>query len=184
MGSLKGFIFDRDGIVNKLISDKGELRPPKNTEELIINNEIVMFSNFLRNKGYKLFIVSNQPDVKRGGLNIDNLNKINKKISETISFEEIICEVEDDELKKKPSPYMVNKIIKNHNLIISETWLFGDRWVDILSAKKAGIKSILLLKDYSFNETSGGKSPENLEPTVSINNLNELKSKDFLEKFH
>ncbi len=184
MGTLKGFIFDRDGIVNKLINETGKLRPPRKISELAINNEIILFSKYLREKGYKLFIISNQPDVKRGVLSINDLNKINQKISETIYFDDIICEVDDDEAKKKPSPYMVKQVINENNLDISNTWLFGDRWVDILSAKKAGIRSVLLEKDYSFSETSAGKPPENLKPTISISNLKGLKSKDFLEKFH
>ncbi len=79
---------------------------------------------------------------------------------------------------------MVKQVIKEHNLDISNTWLFGDRWVDILSAKKAGIRSVLLEKDYSFSKTSAGKPPKNLKPNISISNLKGLKSKDFLEKFH
>jgi len=184
VGTLKGFIFDRDGIVNKLINETGKLRPPRKISELTINNEIIFFSKHLRAKGYKLFIISNQPDVKRGVLSINDLNKINQKISETIYFDDIICEVHDDVAKKKPSPYMVKQVIKEHNLNISNTWLFGDRWVDILSAKKAGIRSVLLEKDYSFSETSAGKPPKNLKPNISIKDLKGLKSKDFLEKFH
>ena len=183
MGTLKGFIFDRDGIVNKLINETGKLRPLGKYLSLLSTMKL-FFSKHLRAKGYKLFIISNQPDVKRGVLSINDLNKINQKISETIYFDDIICEVHDDVAKKKPSPYMVKQVIKEHNLDISNTWLFGDRWVDILSAKKAGIRSVLLEKDYSFSETSAGKPPKNLKPNISIKDLKGLKSKDFLEKFH
>ena len=75
---------------------------------------------------------------------------------------------------------MIDKLIEQNSLNRKETWLIGDRWVDILAAKNANINSILLEKDYSFNDTSLGSPPDNLNAEVTIQNVKEIITLDFL----
>ena len=148
----KGFIFDRDGVLNHLVEDNSIFRPPRCLEELKIDTDNKDLVAYLREKDFKLFVISNQPDVKRGGLTITNLNNINNAINKVFNFDEILVDTTDNISFKKPSPYMINKLIEKNSLNRKETWLLGDRWVDILAAQNANINSILLEKDYSFNE--------------------------------
>jgi len=176
----KGFIFDRDGVLNHLVEDNSIFRPPWCLEELKIDTDNKDLVAYLREKDFKLFVISNQPDVKRGGLTLTNLNYINNAINEVFNFDEIVVDTTDDINFKKPSPYMINKLIEQNSLDRKETWLIGDRWVDILAAKNANINSILLKKDYSFNDTSLGSPPDNLNAEVIVKNINEIISLDFL----
>tara|TARA_B100001057_G_C22552258_1_gene833957 strand:+ start:104 stop:655 length:552 start_codon:yes stop_codon:yes gene_type:complete len=179
----KGFIFDRDGVINELVNDNNTLRPPFKLDELKINNEIIKFGKYLIKKDYILFIVSNQPDVKRKNLKINNLNKINENISNELNLKEIVCEIEDNEKIKKPSPHMINQLITKYNLDPLNTWLIGDRWVDILAANRAQIKCILLEKDYSYLPTSIGESPDVLKIDIIIKDLSELSEQKILKNF-
>lgn len=176
----KGFIFDRDGVLNHLVKDDSIFRPPWCLEELKIDLDNKDLVEYLREKEFKLFVISNQPDVKRGGLTLNNLNNINNAINEVFKFDEIVVDTTDDINFKKPSPYMINKLIEQNSLDRNNTWLIGDRWVDILAAKNANIKSILLEKDYSFNKTSLGTPPDNLYAEVKVENVKEIISLDFL----
>lgn len=176
----KGFIFDRDGVLNHLVNDDSILRPPWSLEELNIDIDNKDLVAYLREKEYKLFVISNQPDVKRGGLTLTNLNNINNAINDFFNFDEIIVDITDNVNFKKPSPYMINNLIEQNLLDRKETWLLGDRWVDILAAKNANINSILLEKDYSFNATSFGSPPYDLKAEVTVKNVNEIISLDFL----
>ena len=45
MGTLKGFIFDRDGIVNKLINETGKLRPLGKYLSLLSTMKLFFFQN-------------------------------------------------------------------------------------------------------------------------------------------
>ena len=176
----KGFIFDRDGVLNHLVKDNSTFRPPWSLEELEINAENKDLVAYLRERDFKLFVVSNQPDVKRGGLTITNLSYINNEINEVFNFDEIVVDTTDNINFKKPSPYMINKLIEQHSLDRKETWLIGDRWVDILAAKNANINSILLENEYSFDATSLGSPPDNLNAEVTVQNVKEIITLDFL----
>ena len=176
----RGFIFDRDGVLNHLVKDNSTFRPTWSLEELEIDAENTDLVVYLREKNYKLFVVSNQPDVKRGGLTITNLNYINNEIDKVFNFDEIVVDTTDDVNFKKPNPYMINKLIEQNSLNRKKTWLIGDRWVDILAAKNANINSILLKKEYSFNATSLGSPPDNLKADVTVKKINEIISLDFL----
>ena len=167
----KGFIFDRDGVLNHLVKDNSTFRPPWSLEDLVA---------YLRERDFKLFVVSNQPDVKRGGLTITNLSYINNEINEVFNFDEIVVDTTDDVNFKKPNPYMINKLIEQNSLNRKKTWLIGDRWVDILAAKNANINSILLENEYSFDATSLGSPPDNLKADITIKKINEIISLDFL----
>ena len=169
----KGFFFDRDGVLNKLIPEKNSYRPPLEVEELKINNKIINSVNSLK-KNYKIFVVSNQPDVSRGKLKKETLNLINKEIDRNFNFNEILCEIRDDEKYKKPSPYMINLLIKKYSLLKKDSWIVGDRWVDIEAGKQAGIKTILLEFDYSYSPTSKGLKYTSVEPNITIKNVDEF----------
>ena len=85
----KGFFFNRDGILNKLVQDGNNLRPPRNLQELDLNNELFETLRHLKHY-YKLFVVSNQPDVSRGSLKLEDLKIINERINKMIGFEDIV----------------------------------------------------------------------------------------------
>tara|TARA_Y100000996_G_scaffold387235_1_gene345844 strand:- start:87 stop:632 length:546 start_codon:yes stop_codon:yes gene_type:complete len=179
----KGFFFDRDGILNELVRDDGSLRPPNNTKELVLNYEIFDSINKLK-RFFKIFIVTNQPDVARGSLSKNNLMEINKIINKKLVFDDIEIEIEDDTNKKKPNPFMLNRLIKKYNIDSKNSWIFGDRWVDIQAGKSAGLKTILLEKEYSYDPSSSKVMEENLIPDFKIDNLsdfNQLVSSYFLQ---
>ena len=75
----------------------------------------------------------------------------------------------------KPSPYMLNQLIKKYDIEKSSSWILGDRWVDIEAGFHAGINTILLKNDYSFEDTSAGSHSKKIKPDVVINNLNEFQ---------
>jgi D-glycero-D-manno-heptose 1,7-bisphosphate phosphatase len=171
----KGFFFDRDGILNKLVYEKKSTRPPYNLSELDLNYEIFDSIKSLKND-FMLFIVSNQPDVKRGNLKLDELTKINEKINSKLHFTEILCETEDNSLHKKPNPHMLNNLIKKYDIDKLNSWIIGDRWVDIEAGFRAGIKTILHKNKYSFDETSAGLPNKTIKPDIVIETLEEFNS--------
>lgn len=169
----KGFFFDRDGILNKLVYENKSKRPPRNLSELDLNYEIFDSIKSLKSD-YMLFIVSNQPDVKRGNLRIEDLNEINENINSKLHFTEIFCETEDNNLYKKPNPYMLNVLIKKYDIDKFNSWIIGDRWVDIEAGFSAGIKTILYKNKYSFDKTSAGLPNKTIQPDLVIETLEEF----------
>lgn len=73
----------------------------------------------------------------------------------------------------KPSTYMLKMIMKEHKLRKEELVVVGDRFdMDIAMAKKAGIKSVLVLSGVSSREDVGRNG--NAKPDLVLGSLSEL----------
>jgi len=57
----------------------------------------------------------------------------------------------DDGLKRKPDPDALNFLINKYNLIRKETYYIGDRSLDILCGKAAGLKTVYIGSDKSID---------------------------------
>lgn len=170
----KAIFFDRDGVINDVIFRKNKPSAPRSFSEFIVDKEKINIINEL-SKTYLIFVVSNQPDVQRGKMKIEELTKMNHFLNENIILKEIVNEIKDDNKFKKPSPYMIDMLCKKYSINKNKSFIVGDRWVDILSGKRAGVKTVLLEKDYSNLKTSIGAPPDDLIPNFKIKHLNELK---------
>lgn len=53
------------------------------------------------------------------------------------------CVTKSNGFKSKPSPNAINYLVDKYNLIKAETIMVGDREIDVLSGKNAGIKTCL-----------------------------------------
>ena len=73
---MKAVFLDRDGVINEAVVKEMRPFPPDNLEELKIIAGVEEALINLSNKGFKLIVVTNQPDVKRGKTSIEQVNKI------------------------------------------------------------------------------------------------------------
>ncbi len=173
-GMNKALFLDRDGVINEVIFRNGKPASPRKIQEFKVKqNTIKIIDEY--SKKYLIFVVSNQPDVKRGNMDIKELNKMNDFLLSKMNIKEIVNETEDNKDFKKPNPYMILELCKKYNIDKKQSFIVGDRWVDILAGKKSGVKTILLEKDYSNDETSLGRPPLNLSPDNIIKNLDQLR---------
>ena len=90
---------------------------------------------------FKVFVVSNQPDVARGKLKLNELEIINEKINNELKFLEIM-KLRTIALRN-PAHIYLNQLIKKYDIEKSSSWILGDRWVDIEEFFHAGINTIL-----------------------------------------
>ncbi len=161
--------FDRDGVINEVvIRENGLVSSPRSLNEFKFKQDFLEFLPILKNLNLKTFVVSNQPDVGRNLMNINDLNEINKLILNEYKFTEIICctDSENSSPDKKPNPGMIITLINKYNLIPEESLMIGDMWKDIEAAKRSGLTSVFLENSHSVLNNS--------VPDFKINNLNEL----------
>lgn len=71
---------------------------------------------------------------------------------------------------------MINELVKKYQLDKSDSWIIGDRWVDIEAGYRAGINTILLEKEYSYFPTSSGMKHNNIEVNHRVRNFKEFAS--------
>ena len=179
---IKNAIFlDRDGTLNKGIVkeniDNFKLRPPHANEELHIYEDISYLKSFLDK--YHLFIVTNQPDIKKGFQTKEFNEFINFSILERIKITKIytcFCLETDPGCDcYKPSTGMILDAVKEFNIDTSKSYFIGDTWRDIGLCKNINLKSILIDRGH-YKDMKNDFSIKNLTPDYKISTLLELGS--------
>ena len=80
---------DRDGVINYSIIRENKPYAPLNLDELKIIPEIKFVVDFFKQKKFKIFVITNQPDVARGKVTMDEVEKINAHILSQLAIHEI-----------------------------------------------------------------------------------------------
>jgi len=162
----KAIFLDRDGVINKENKNKKNLKnfkifPNVNTTIKKINDNKI-----------PCFIVSNQSSLSRKKLFIKDLLKVIVKLDNYLSFKKayiddfLVCpHYKNLKYKncnfsflsnyRKPNPGMITTLSKKYGIDLKKSFFIGDTDIDILTGKRAGIKTILVegpkIKDYKMN---------------------------------
>lgn len=157
----KALFFDRDGIITPMIYEPEEglvetVRKPQDVS-LVFGIETVMKD--ARAKGYKLIVVSNQPNIGLGKISKDLFEKVRKEMNRQLA--EIGITLDDEyyafhhpyaklqEYKdmpdtRKPKPDMILAAAKKYDIDVKESWMIGDGVNDVKAGAAAGCKTALL----------------------------------------
>ena len=153
----KAVFLDRDGVINRAVVRDGKPYPPTNLGNLEILPRVKLAMNSLKEAGWLLIVVTNQPDVARKITTIAEVEAINKYLKNELPiFEFRICyhDNNDNCHCRKPLPGSLIDAAKEHNIDLASSYMVGDRWRDIDAGVSAGCKTIFI--DYEYAE----KRPE------------------------
>lgn len=157
--SKKWIILDRDGTV---IVDKNYLGDPDKVE-LLPNVAAGLLR--LSRLGYKFVVVSNQSGVARGYFTQDDMNRVNKRVSELLLSDGIVIEgfyscthLPETKCKcRKPEAGLVESAAKDLNFSFEDILcVIGDKEADVKLASKIGTVSVLLSTGYGRREYDRG----------------------------
>jgi len=168
----KAVFLDRDGIINHVVYHKGINKPssPWNIKEFRLIKGIEKPLEEISKMGFLIFIVSNQPDISRGNIKKGVNDEINRKILGKFPIKEIkICPHDDKDNCncRKPKPGMITELSKKWNIDLKKSFLIGDSWKDIKAAENAGVKSILIIRDYN-NDVRASFRIKNLKEFLEL----------------
>jgi len=152
---MKAAFLDRDGVINE---DYGYVG---NIEKFKFKEGIFELLKFLQDRGYKLFVVTNQSGIARGFYSKDDfhslmdymINELKKRDIEIIDYRfcphhpDITGECEC----RKPKPGMILSLAKEYNIDLENSIMIGDNISDIKAAKNAGITKSYLVKGTLFD---------------------------------
>ena len=108
------------------------------------------------NKGFTLFIVTNQGGTARGFYSKNDVEILHEKITNILKNKGIIIKdiaicphhnLIENCLCRKPNPLMLEKLIARYSIDKTSSYMIGYSNSDIESAKLAGVKSILVPKN-------------------------------------
>lgn len=139
----KAVFFDRD---DTLIKDSGYMFE---TEQLQYFPDTLQTLEALTNRGYQIFIVTNQSGVGRGYFTLDQMHKFNNHLISDLKTKGIMIKdlaycphsPEDSCDCRKPSPKLINDLCKKYDIDKSASFMFGDKDSDLNAGLHAGLRS-------------------------------------------
>jgi D-sedoheptulose 7-phosphate isomerase len=165
----RAVFLDRDGVINRAFVRDGKPFPPPTPQELEILPGVAEALRELKANGFKLLLVTNQPDVGRGKLSVQTLDAMHEDLRAHLPLDDILvcCHTDQDKCDcRKPMPGMIIEAARKHNIDLAASFMVGDRWRDIDAGYNAGCKTILI--DYGYSER-----PPDHEPDLRVGSLRE-----------
>jgi D-glycero-D-manno-heptose 1,7-bisphosphate phosphatase len=153
----KAVFLDRDGVINRAVVRDRKPYPPANLAALEVLPGVCGAMQSLRNAGWLLIVITNQPDVARGTTLRADVEGINQYLQQCLPIDEIrTCyhDSEDGCACRKPLPGALLAAAKTFDIDLAVSYMVGDRWRDVEAGKRAGCKTIYI--DYGYAE----KQPE------------------------
>ena len=147
----RAVFLDRDGVLNESIVRDSRPYPPASVEELKLFPDASAALERLRDAGFLLFVVTNQPDVARGAQRRKIVADINARIGATLPINEFfVCwhDDADDCECRKPKPGLLLAAADRHDIDLPHSFMIGDRWRDIDAGAAAGCRTILVDREY------------------------------------
>lgn len=150
----RAVFLDRDGVLNFPVVRSGLPYPPQTLPEFQLYPEVPEACSMLRQAGFLLILVTNQPDIGRGTQTLSIMEAMHERLQETIPLDRIeICTAADDDAqdahRRKPAPGMLFDAAKALNIDLSRSYMVGDRWRDIDAGHAAGCVTIFITRGYA-----------------------------------
>ncbi len=148
---------DRDGTINR------EMDRVRSADQFFLIEGVADAVKSFNRSEYRTVVITNQPVVARGDCDEIGLQHIHNKMETLLGWEGAFidgiyyCPHHPDhgfpgervELKidcdcRKPGIGMIERAAKELNLDLNRAWIIGDSTVDVETARRAGVKSVLL----------------------------------------
>jgi D-glycero-D-manno-heptose 1,7-bisphosphate phosphatase len=165
---MNAVFLDRDGVINRDVfyPDTRARESPRTATEFHLFPDVLTSLRQLQNGGYQLFLVSNQPNVAKAKSTLQQLQEIHLKFEAmldeaNVRFAQFYYCYHHPDSKipgyggpcecRKPSPYFLLKAAFDYSIDLRRSWMVGDRLSDIECGKRAGTRTILIVRDRSHS---------------------------------
>ena len=172
MGSPAVFL-DRDGVIAESRQARGGPGPPRSVADTTIPDGTEDALRALRGSGFRLVVITNQPDVARGSATEAGVAAINDSLRDALALDAFyVCFHDGSECAcRKPRPGLLLDATRDLDLDLARSWLIGDRWVDIAAGNAAGVQTVLIEREWSWAATSSGVPPDDLLPHATVTTI-------------
>jgi D-glycero-D-manno-heptose 1,7-bisphosphate phosphatase len=146
--SPRAVFLDRDGVLNRVIVRAGKPYPPASVEETEIPPDVAPALGRLKAAGYRLVVVTNQPDVARGRQRRAIVEAINAALAGQLPLDEFrVCYHDDGDQCgcRKPEPGL---LLKRPAHDLPRSVIVGDRWRDLEAGRRAGVRATVLIEHH------------------------------------
>ncbi|MEY2407752.1 MAG: D-glycero-D-manno-heptose 1,7-bisphosphate phosphatase [Verrucomicrobiota bacterium] len=151
----RAVFLDRDGVINRALTRDGKPYPPASLAEFEILPGVADACALLKQAGFLLVVVTNQPDVGRGTTTQEMVDSIHAVMRRELPIDRVeVCFHPGQGASecdcRKPKPGMLLRAAADLKIDLSRSFMVGDRWRDIDAGEAAGVTTILI--DYHYAE--------------------------------
>ena len=156
MPQLRQAVFlDRDGVLVVPEFRDGRSFAPRSLEDFRLYPEAASALQKLKDAGYLLIVVTNQPDVSTGLLSETTLEAMHGKLMKALPLDGIEVCTDTKEAagpRRKPAPGMLLDAAARWDIDLASSFMIGDRWNDVEAAKRAGCAALFIDRGYTAEE--------------------------------
>lgn len=169
----KAVFLDRDGTLihdrpGHYLSEPAKLRLYRNTPAAL---------KMLADKGFRLFVVSNQSGVGRGYYTLATANAINDHLEKLLSRHGVkIAEISICPHApstpcecRKPAPAMGLRLMAKHGIDPSRSYMVGDKLSDMEFGRNIGVRTVFVKTGHGRSQSE--KHGEKLAPSIKANDI-------------
>jgi len=149
----RAVFLDRDGVVNRAIVREGKPFPPSSLAELRLLPGVREACRLLREAGFALILVTNQPDIARGTANASEVGEMHARLRRFLQLDDVRVCPHDDAAHcacRKPKPGLLLEAARALSIDLQSSFVVGDRWRDVEAGHRAGCQAIFV--DYGYRE--------------------------------
>jgi D-glycero-D-manno-heptose 1,7-bisphosphate phosphatase len=174
-GLSRAVFLDRDGVINRNVMNPRTLawEAPLTVEDFVLAPNALAALSALRQAGFLLFLVSNQPNYAKGKASLQTLENIHRHLLSLLDQQGIefaafyYCLHHPQGVVpghsgpcrcRKPSPFFLLQARDQFGLDLERCWMVGDRASDIDCGHAAGVHTI-----YVRNQQEGA-AVDGVEP--------------------
>ncbi|MDI6778002.1 MAG: HAD family hydrolase [Patescibacteria group bacterium] len=183
-GLNRAVFLDRDGVINPTVGfdEFGRTESPLRLEDYQIFPWTAEAVKILNDLGFHVFVVTNQPAVAKGKLDLFDLDGMHAFLIRQVRQKDgvidkvYVClhhpdpnQVRDKTLLadcdcRKPKHGMLLQATREFNIDLTRSWMIGDTWKDIQAGQAVGCRTILVRNEID----NRGKT---INPDFSAENL-------------
>jgi D-glycero-D-manno-heptose 1,7-bisphosphate phosphatase len=152
----RAVFLDRDGVLVRALAGEGAPRSARTLAELELLPDAEEACSALKEAGFALVVVTNQPDIARGTLSAETVARQNEVLRAALPLDEIVVCPHDDGDGcdcRKPKPGMLLDAAARLDLDLAASFMVGDRWRDVEAARRAGCRAVFV--DLAHGEQRG-----------------------------
>jgi D-glycero-D-manno-heptose 1,7-bisphosphate phosphatase len=157
----RAVFLDRDGVVIEAVVREGKPYPPTTIEDVRIDPDAKEALLGLSAAGYRLILITNQPDVARGTQDRRNVEAINDLLRRRLPIAAcFVCyhDDPDDCNCRKPKPGLITRAAEVEHIDLATSLVVGDRWRDVAAGHAAGCRTVWI--DRGYKESWQASQPD------------------------